>query len=180
MALRTALFSLVAFLLCWAVPDRARADVRPGLDTRDRKGFVPSLRLMSGPALHGPQGFTPNTRLSYALAGAINRRFVLGADLGVTAWWDDRKASFHGDTFAQLFIIKGLFARGSLGIASHTYVAGDRKAALGGSLGTGYEFAFGKKGFVSLELDYDARVRTDRQPVRTVLFGLRIGGYIKK
>ena len=107
----------------------------------------------------------------------INRQFILGADLGVTAWWDDGKASFHGDTYGKLFVTKGLFVRASAGIASHTYVAGVRRAGLGGSLGGGWEFPLGKKGFVALTGDYDTRVRSDRFAVRTVLFGLSIGGY---
>jgi hypothetical protein len=136
--------------------------------------------LTSGIAMHGPRGFTPVSRLSYALGGVVGQRFVLGADLGVTTWWDAGKASFHGDTFGQLFIIRGLFARAATGVESHTYVAGVRRAAVGGSLGAGWEFPFGKKAFASLEADYDARLRTDRTLVRTVLFGIRIGAYIKK
>lgn len=178
---RHALFAVLTALVLWAVPDTARADVKMARsEQREREGFVLGLRMMSGTTLHGPQGFTPVSRISYTLGGAISRRFVLGADLGVTGWWDDKKASFHGDTFGQLFVIGGLFVRASVGVASHTYVAGARRAAVGGSLGAGWEFPLGKKGFISLVGDYDARYRSDRTPVRTVLFGLRIGAYLKK
>ncbi len=177
-----ALLTLLALAAVWAAPQTASANTQepPRWETRNREGFALGMRMASGMTLHGPQGFTPLTRISYMPGGAITRHFTLGADLGVTALWDDKKASFHGDAFGKLFITKGLFMRASAGVASHTYVAGDSKAAIGGSLGAGWEFPFGKKGFLALGADYDARLRGDRFVVRTVLFGLSIGGYKRR
>lgn len=178
---RSALLALLTLSAVWAIPKTASADKQePRWETPNRRGFVLGMRMVSGATLHGPQGFTPITRISYTPGGAITRHFTLGADLGVTALWDDKKASFHGDAVGKLFITKGLFLRGSAGVASHTYVAGDRKAAIGGSVGTGWEFPLGKKGFLALGADYDARVRGDRFLVRTMLFGISIGGYKKR
>ncbi len=182
---RSTLLALLALFALWAAPQTARASDQGPRDDRfetaQREGFTLGIRALSGATLHGPDGFTPVTRFSYAPGGAITDRFVLGADLGITGWWDEKKASFHGDTYGTLFITKGLFMRASAGIASHTYVAGVRKAALGGSIGGGWEFPLGKKnGFMALTGEYDVRVRSDRFPVRTVLFGLSIGGYKKR
>ena len=172
---------LLLLVLGGLLPATAHADTRPGAwQQRDREGLSLGLRLISGTTLHGPQGFTPVTRFSYAIGGVVNRQLILGADLGVTAWWDDSKASFHGDAVGQLFIVRGLFLRAGTGVASHTYVAGDRRAAFGGSLGGGWEFPLKKRGFVSLSAEYDARVRSDRFAVRTVLFGVSIGGFPRK
>ncbi|MEM6296139.1 MAG: hypothetical protein AAGA54_33010 [Myxococcota bacterium] len=178
---RSAFVTLLTLFAAWALPKIARADKNPErFETASREGLTLDVRMLSGAALHGPDGFTPVTRISYSPGGAVAERFVLGADLGVTAWWEDKKGSFHGDTFGKLFITKGLFARASGGIASHTYVAGVRKAALGGSLGGGWELPLGKNGFMALNGEYDVRVRSDWFLVRTVLVGFSIGAYKKR
>ncbi len=181
MRARSVLLTLLALATLWALPQTASADTQaPRWETRNREGFALGMRMVSGVTLHGPQGFTPVTRISYMPGGAITRHLTLGADLGVTALWDDKKAGFHGDAFGKLFITRGLFLRASAGVASHTYVAGDRKAAIGGSVGAGWEFPLAKKGFLALGADYDARLRGDRFLVRTVLFGISIGGYKRR
>jgi len=174
-------FALLAFLLLGALPSTARAADGPrDWEQREHEGLMLGIRSVSGTAMHGPHGFTPVTRLSYSVGGAVAKQLVLGLDLGVTAWWDDKKASFHGDTMGQLFIVRGLFVRAATGVASHTYVAGDRRAAFGGSLGAGWEWPLRKHGFVALSGEYDARIRSDRFLVRTMLFGISIGAYNHK
>ena len=180
MRTRPALFAVLALCALALIPNPAHANTKPSWEQHDRDGFAFGFRMLSGAHLHGPQGFMPTSRFSYTLGAAINRQFVLGADLGVTAWWDHKKASLHGDTFGKLFVVRGLFIRGAAGVASHTYVARDRRAGVGGSLGAGWEFPLRKKGVMSLSAEYDARIRSDRFPVRTVLFGLTVGGYSKK
>lgn len=180
MRTRLALTTALALCTLGLLPTTAHANTKPSWEQHDRDGFAFGFRMMSGAILHGPRGFMPTSRFSYALGAAVNRQFVLGADLGVTAWWDEKKASLHGDTFGKVFVARGFFIRAAAGVASHTYVNGNRKAGLGGSLGTGWEFPLRKKGVMSLSAEYDARLRSDRFPVRTVLFGLTVGGYARK
>ncbi len=173
--------AMLTLLVLGVLPSSVYAsDKSKPTERREHEGLLLGVRVVSGATMHGPQGFTPVTRLSYSVGGAVTSRLVLGLDLGVTALWDDKKASFHGDTMGQLFIVRGLFLRAATGVASHTYVAGDRRAAFGGSLGAGWEWPLRKHGFVALSGEYDARIRGDRFPVRTLLFGISIGAYSDK
>ncbi len=172
---------MLTLLVLGGLPSTAQAaNESREREPREHEGLLLGVRAVSGATLHGPQGFAPVTRLSYSIGGAVTTQLVLGLDLGITALWDDKKASLHADTMGQLFILRGLFVRAATGVASHTYVAGDRRAAYGGSLGAGWEWRLRKHGFLALGGEYDARIRSDRFPVRTLLFGITIGSYKQK
>lgn len=188
----TYLLALVA-LLCVLFPATARADLQLAggkaprskligkLETHPRRGIVVGNSVTVG-AVGYADTLVPALRGNFEFGGGITDRFTLGMSLGGTSFLGLDKGSFNADLFGYRYFGRGLFVRGSLGIASHvpTMAAVPATPGFGGMVGLGYEFRLFKRVGMALRTDYDARIRTDGRLGQAFFIGLRFTGFLNK
>jgi hypothetical protein len=174
----------------FALPSIAHADLRLGGSGErvERKGFMMGLSLLPG-ITRSAKSFAPTMRVRWALGGGVHEAVTLATEFGVHKPFGikSKKIAFEADVVATGFIGR-FFVRGGVGVTSWAYVAAPSsqarldpyKPGVGGLVGVGWEFPMGERVGLGLGLDYDARVRSDGRVAQTVLFGLRLNGYLKK
>ncbi len=140
-------------------------------------GIKPGTMLLEG-------GVIPMIRFGVAVGGALNTRFKLGTQFGITGYLDRKKRSVSGyvTVMATGYLWKGLYLRGGLGVASNVPVSRSltgSRAGLGGQAGIGYEFELYERKSkkkpmtrIGLGFDYDLKATTTGLLRQGVLFGL--------
>ncbi len=183
-----ALTSLTAFGAL-APTEASATELSLATDKRERKpgilkkgvyadiGIKPGTMLIEG-------GVIPMIRFGVSVGGALNTKFKLGTQFGLTGYLDRKKRSVSGfvTVMATGYLWKGLYMRGGLGVASNIPVSRSivgSRAGLGGQAGIGYEFELyerksKKKPMTRLGLgfDYDLKATTTGLLRQGVLFGL--------
>ena len=81
-------------------------------------GVRPGTMLLEG-------GVIPMFRLGFTVGGALNTRFKLGTQFGITAYLDRKKRAVGGfvTVLGTGYVWKGLYLRGGLGVASNIPVS---------------------------------------------------------
>jgi hypothetical protein len=182
--MRSLRLASLALAATFAAPSLAHAHLKLGGDGErvERKGFMVGFSLLPGMMRSG-KSFAPAMRFRYHLGAGVHEAVTIATEFGIhkPLGIKAKKIGFDVDVVLTGYLGR-FFVRGGVGVATWAYAAARDpfKPGVGGLVGIGWEFPLGRRVGLGVGIDYDARVRNDRQVAQTVLFGLRLNAYPKK